>query len=124
MDHKKNKPPGKYSLIRGEKKPMSGVRIMQISGLNTSPALPVARVTTSPSGGNASDNLDRAEFNLSADSFSALVHKAGQMPEVRSELVDSFKARIQSGNYPSQDVIEGLTNLIGSGIMQAVKSGQ
>jgi hypothetical protein len=62
-------------------------------------------------------------INFSPDTFSSLVQEANQMPEVRSEVVDSFKARIQSGEYPSQDVIEGLTDLIGGSIVQQAKSG-
>ena len=67
--------------------------------------------------------LDQAVINFSADSFSSLVKEAGQMPEVRSEVVDAFKTRIQSGEYPSQDVIAGLTDLIGGVVVQQARSG-
>lgn len=102
---------------------MTEVRIMQISGLNTSQAIPVVKAMTSPQTGNTvTVNSDRAEFNQSAASFSNLVQQASQMPEVRSEVVDAYKSRVASGQYPAQDVIAGLTRLIGGGIMQAAKS--
>jgi hypothetical protein len=43
------------------------------------------------------------------------------MPEVRGEVVDAFKARIQSGHYPSQDIVEGLLHLVGGAIAQQAK---
>ena len=97
---------------------------MQISGVTTSQVIPLLKATTPQAGGTASDNSDRAELNLSANSFSSLVHDANQMPDVRSEVVDSFKSRIQAGHYPAQDVIAGLTRLIGGGIMQTIKEAQ
>jgi len=95
---------------------------MQINSINTSPAVPVNKATTPQATNTVPSNLDHAEFNLSADSFSSLVQQASQMPEVRTELVDAFKSRIQSGQYPSQDVVEGLSQMIGAGVMQAAKS--
>lgn len=89
---------------------------MQINSINTSPTVPVTKATTPKAPNAVSGNSDHAEFNLSADSFSSLVKQAGQMPEVRTELVDSFKSRIQSGQYPSQDVVKGLSHVIGGGI--------
>jgi hypothetical protein len=44
------------------------------------------------------------------------------MPEVRSDVVDAFKSRIQAGSYPTQDDIAGLTDLIGGGIVQQALS--
>jgi len=45
------------------------------------------------------------------------------MPEVRSEVVGAYKARIQAEQYPSQEIIAGLTRLIGGGILQLAQSG-
>jgi hypothetical protein len=57
---------------------------------------------------------------MSADSFSNLVAEAKATPEVRSDVVDSFKAQIQSGHYPSQDVVAGLARAIGGVVGQAL----
>ncbi len=92
---------------------------MQISGISASPSIPVEKTNSSQVSKPA---VDQAVINFSADSFSSLVKEAGQMPEVRSEVVDAFKTRIQAGNYPSQDVIAGLTDLIGGGIVRQAKS--
>jgi hypothetical protein len=46
------------------------------------------------------------------------VNEARSYPEVRSQVVDSFKSRIQSGNYPSQDVISGLSRVLGGVVAQ------
>ena len=78
--------------------------------------------SNSPQTAPTTPSSDAAEINFSADTFSSLVQEAGSQPEVRSEVVDSFKARIQSGHYPAQDVIAGLTKLLGGGIMQAAKA--
>jgi anti-sigma28 factor (negative regulator of flagellin synthesis) len=93
---------------------------MQISSISISSSVPMDKSRLSPAGKAATD---QAVINFSPDTFSSLVQEANQMPEVRSEVVDSFKARIQSGEYPSQDVIEGLTDLIGGSIVQQAKSG-
>ena len=66
---------------------------------------------------------DQVMINFSPDSFSSLVKEAGQMPEVRSEVVGAYKARIQAEQYPSQEIIAGLTRLIGGGILQLAQSG-
>jgi anti-sigma28 factor (negative regulator of flagellin synthesis) len=93
---------------------------MQISGLSSSPSLPVERTNTPLTAKAASD---QAVLNVSPDSFSRLVQEAGSMPEVRNEVVDAFKARIQSGQYPPQEVVAGLVDVIGGGIVQAAKAG-
>lgn len=83
---------------------------MMISGLSSSNPIafsqPTARAQTQPPG-------DQVSMSLSADTFSGLVNEAGQMPEVRGEVVDSFKARIQSGEYPSSQTLDGLADVIG-----------
>jgi hypothetical protein len=93
---------------------------MQITGLSTTTPIPMAKTTSSPVGKSA---VDQAVIKFSGDTFSSLVQEAGQMPDVRSELVESFKARIQSGAYPSQDDISGLVNVIGGSILQQARSG-
>jgi hypothetical protein len=93
---------------------------MQISGFSTSSSLPVLKTNSSPAGKPATD---QATLSSSADSFLSLVKAAGQMPEVRSEVVDAFKSRIQVGDYPSQETIANLTNVIGGSIVQAAASG-
>ena len=75
---------------------------------------------TTPSVGKPA--VDQAVINFSPGSFSNLVQEAGQFPEVRSELVDSFKSRIQSGAYPSQEDVAGLVNVIGSRVLQLTQS--
>ncbi len=57
---------------------------------------------------------DQVAMSLSADTFSSLVQEAGQMPDVRGELVASYKARIQSGTYPTQETLDGLVDRMGS----------
>ncbi len=74
-----------------------------------------ARTTSSPVDTQGSDQL---VSNISPDTFSSFVQEAKAQPEVRQDVVDSFKARIASGHYPPQDIIEGLTNLLGAGIHQ------
>jgi hypothetical protein len=50
---------------------------------------------------------------MSPETFSSLVKQAAEMPEVRQNLVDAYKARIQSGQYPDPAVVEGLIRLMG-----------
>ena len=96
------------------------VRSMQINGVTSSPSIPMQKASSSQVGKTVTD---QAVINFSPDSFSSLVNEAGQMPEVRSELVDAFKSRIQAGSYPTQEDIAGLTDLIGGGIVQQALSG-
>ena len=65
------------------------------------------------------DDNDQVSMSISADTFSSLVQEAGQMPDVRSELVDAFKSRIQSGAYPSQDTVDGLVDKMGAAWLQS-----
>jgi len=92
---------------------------MQISSISITTPLPVEKTRLSPSGKAATD---QAVINFSPDTFSSLVNEAGQMPEVRSEVVDAYKARIQAGQYPSEDVVSGLTDLIGGSIVHLAAS--
>ena len=108
-------------LRKSEAKPITGKRYMQISSVSNSPVVPLERSTPSQSGQETSSS-DTAEFNFSADTFSSFVQEASNTPDVRSELVDSYKARIHSGHYPAQDVIAGLTRLIGGGVAQITKA--
>jgi anti-sigma28 factor (negative regulator of flagellin synthesis) len=120
MKRNKLNPFSKISLIKERGTPIPGVRFMQISGISTSLSIPMGKINSSQVSKPA---RDEAVLNFSTNSFSSMVKQAGQMPEVRSEVVDAFKARIQSGQYPSQDVIAGLTDLIGGAIVQQARSG-
>ena len=88
---------------------------MQINGFSTSSSLPVQRTNMSQP---AQEVSDQAVLHVSLDTFSGLVQQAGAMPEVRGEVVDSFKARIQSGEYPSPETVAGLVDVIGGGIVK------
>jgi anti-sigma28 factor (negative regulator of flagellin synthesis) len=122
MKRKKLNSPLKISLIKRKEKPIAGVRFMQIGNITTSTSFSAAKTTSSQAGNVTSDTPDQAVLNFSANSFSSLVKEASQMPDVRSELVDAFKARIHAGHYPAQDVIDGLTRLIGGAVLQQARS--
>ena len=92
---------------------------MQITGVSTSIPYSMEKKNSSSVGKSA---VDQAVINFTPGSFSSFVKEAGQFPEVRSELVDSFKSRIQSGTYPSQEDIAGLTNVIGGHVLQLAQS--
>jgi len=94
---------------------------MQISGITTSQSIPMGK--TNPSHAeNQKPVLDEAVVSFSANSFSSLVKEAGQIPDVRNEVVDAYKARIQSGEYPSQDTISDLADVIGPAIVEQADS--
>ncbi len=93
---------------------------MQISSISFSSSIPMGKTTSSSA---AKPPADQAVINFSADSFSSLVDEAAQQPEVRSNLVASFKAQIQSGQYPTQSTISSLVDAIGGGVLQMAKSG-
>jgi anti-sigma28 factor (negative regulator of flagellin synthesis) len=94
---------------------------MQISGISTSQVIPMGKTNQSHAE-SQKPALDQAVVSFSSNSFSSLVKEAAQMPEVRSEVVDAYKARIQSGEYPSQETISGLTDLIGPAIVEQADS--
>jgi len=102
---------------------------MQISSISTTQLISVGNSlasgqASSYQGGNGGGAVhsDGAVLNFSADSFSSLVNEASSMPEVRSDVVDLFKARIASGHYPSQDIVAGLTHLMGGAIADQLKA--
>ncbi len=105
--------------------PISKVRAMQINGTTTPSSVPVVNTTTSYSASAPNtEAVDTADLSNSASSFASYVNEASQMPEVRSEVVDSYRARVHAGQYPSAEVVAGLTRLIGGPIMQMVNSGK
>ena len=91
---------------------------MQINSATTIPFVPVpvgssTASTTTSSSTTSSTHSDQAVLNMSASTFSSLVQEAKSYPEVRSEVVDAFKARVASGGYPSEDIVAGLIKLVG-----------
>ncbi len=65
-----------------------------------------------------SSPAERAAFDQTANPEEAnfvsdLSREAGEFPEVRSEVVDAFKARIRVGGYPTRDTLAALASLIG-----------
>ncbi|MEI9998743.1 MAG: flagellar biosynthesis anti-sigma factor FlgM [Verrucomicrobiota bacterium] len=97
---------------------------MQISSATTPYLYSVPAETGS--GGSAptpAEGSDRAELNISSDTFSSFVEQAKSYPEVRSDVVNSFKSQIQNGHYPPQDIVEGLLHLVGSTVLQNVIQG-
>ena len=91
---------------------------MQISSSSiyiSTTSLPAGKTKSSSA---AKPPTDEAVMNNSADSFSGLVKQAGQFPEVRTDLVESFRARIQAGQYPSEDTMDNLTDVLGPSILK------
>ena len=86
---------------------------MQIGSITSSGAFSLDRTISSPA---QTASTDQVMINTSSDSFSDLVKAAGQMPEVRSDVVDAYKSQVQNGHYPSQEIVAGLIDLIGGGI--------
>ncbi len=93
------------------RKPIKWLRFMQINGISNS--LPVTFTKPASSAPGAAPAGDRVSISSSGDSFSDLVSQVNQMPEVRGEVVDAYKVRIQAG-YPGPLDVEGLANLMGS----------
>ena len=117
----------KKPLSNGGIGPIKQLRLMQISSFSlSSPSVsPIKASTTSaPTAAPATAEQSEASFTNSADSFSNLVAQASQVPDVRSDLVDSFKSRIAAGQYPTSDTIDSLTDTLGSSIFQLADSAQ
>ena len=93
---------------------------MQINSVSSTNPVTFTKPTPLPQ--PAQPAGDQVSMSLSPDTFSSLVNEAGQMPEVRSEVVDAYKARIQAGQYPNEDVVSGLTDLIGGSIVHLAAS--
>ncbi len=89
---------------------MNRLRFMTINGVSNAGAIayaqPVSRPQAQPAG-------DQVSMSLSPETYSSLVTTAGQMPDVRTEVVDAYKARIQSGDYPTPETVDGLVDLMG-----------
>jgi hypothetical protein len=83
---------------------------MQINSVSTSVPLAFSKPASSPQG--AAPAGDTVSISSSGDSFTSLVDQVNQMPEVRNEIVDAYKVRIQNG-YPAPLDVEGLVNLMG-----------
>jgi anti-sigma28 factor (negative regulator of flagellin synthesis) len=99
-----------YLRSRGAK-PINETAFMMISGLSS-----LASISFTPTTARAQAQAatgDQVTMSLSAETFSSLVQEASQMPDVRSDLVDSFKSRIQAGTYPTQATLDGVIDRMG-----------
>ena len=88
---------------------------MQITSATTIPFVPLPTgmsAATTPSPASSTDS-DQAVLNMSASTFSSLVQQAKSYPEVRSDVVQAYKAGIANGSYPSEEVVAGLIKLMG-----------
>jgi len=94
---------------------------MQISSISISTSLPMEKTKSSAPAQSTTDTPVMS-FSSSASSFTNLVKQASQMPEVRSDVVDSFKSRIQAGQYPDSETVDNLTDVIGSSIVKMANS--
>ena len=101
---------------------MKEMRPMQISSssIYISPSIPMEKTKSSSA---PKSSTDQAVMNTSADSFSGLVKQAGQFPEVRNDVVESFQARIQAGQYPTADTMDDLTDVLGPSIVKMADAG-
>ena len=96
---------------------------MHISGFTTSPIPSIPVETSKTSQTSDTTSSDEAVLNVAPDTFSSLVQQAGAMPEVRGELVDAYKSRIASGQYPSQETVSGLADVLGGTIVKQATEG-
>jgi hypothetical protein len=113
--------PGSQKPLRSpDNDPIKRGGYMTISGISSSSPLsygqPTARTPAQPEG-------DQVSMSLSADTFSSLVSEAGQLPDVRSDVVDAYKSRVESGDYPSSKTLDGLADLMGSHWSQFAAAG-
>jgi hypothetical protein len=83
---------------------------MTINGLSSAAAISYAPSASRPPAQPAGDQVS---MSISPELFSSLVSDASQMPDVRGEVVDAYKSRVQSGEYPTQDALNGLVDLMG-----------
>jgi hypothetical protein len=94
---------------------------MMISGLSSLASISFSPLPARPQTVTASG--DRLAMSLSADTFSSLVREAGRMPEVRSNVIGSFKSRIQAGSYPTDSTLDRLANLMGGAWARQAQAG-
>jgi hypothetical protein len=83
-----------------------------ISSINSAVALAYLPATSSRSSAPQPAG-DQVAMSLSPDTFAGLVRDAGNMPDVRGDVVAAYKSQIQSGNYPTEDDLDGLVDLMG-----------
>ncbi len=89
---------------------MNRLRFMTITGVSAAGAIAYSQAASRPQAQPAGDQV---AMSLSPETYSSLVTAAGQFPEVRGEVVDAFKSRIQSGEYPAPETLDGLVDLMG-----------
>ncbi len=82
---------------------------MQIPGLTSSGSVRLGDVHAPSRTETTSDTF---AMNMSPETFSNLVKQAMEMPDVRQNLVDAYKARVSSGHYPDAVTLDGLTRVM------------
>jgi hypothetical protein len=93
-----------------------------ISPILSAASLAYVPMTSSRTQGQPSAN-DQVAMSLSPDTFSSLVSDASSMPEVRGEVVDAYKSQVQAGNYPTQETLDGLVDLMGGTWARSARTG-
>ena len=94
---------------------------MQINGYSNLTPLPSSRNGTTSNNVNTSSPAssdDQAVISTSGDNFTSLVSAAQQIPDVRTDLVESFKSRIAAGEYPTAGTNDALVSALGSHIVK------
>jgi flagellar biosynthesis anti-sigma factor FlgM len=98
---------------------------MQISSFSISPSISPVKTTAAAASKPTSSPVETdASFTTSAASFSSLVQQASATPDVRTDLVNSFKARIAAGQYPTSETIDSLAETIGGSIIHMAEAAQ
>jgi anti-sigma28 factor (negative regulator of flagellin synthesis) len=98
---------------------------MELNGIRPHQTTPGTHVVDSKAEGVSRRSVpshfesDRVELSKEAEFNMSYVQRIKDMPEVRPELVEHFKSRIQEGNYPPPAIIDGLTHLLGKVFLKA-----
>jgi hypothetical protein len=111
MNRPKTPKNAKKVLSKKLDNPIAEVRVMQVTSATIVPFFPVVIGTNSNGDlgiAPTPTQIDRALLHVSAESFAQLVKTAKSYPEVRSDLVSSYKSQVANGSYPSEDTVSGL----------------
>ncbi len=70
-----------------------------------------------------SESSNYAPIQNSAGFLANMIDQVKNTPDVRADLVDKFRQKIQLELYPPPDIINGLTELVGGKVDQLATAG-
>jgi len=105
---------------------LSSTTLDALTGATPSSRTHAASTTTVSAGSSTTASAQSDSITISAKSAETAryIADARVLPPLNEQTIQKLKTAISHGNYPPPALIEGLINLVGSGVTEPAPSGE